>query len=179
QMGWLRHALGGTIEPMRRWGRVCAASAALLVSAGPPRVGRAAPSEGPDTEDTATDPTAALAPTERTPEAPAVQDPDAVVPTGTPSTEADPPAPAIDDAASSDVAAAPATEPASGSVDEPPGESASPGPDEVPASSPAATSNADPAGSKTPRTYPILVIAGGPVVGPHTFGNEECRLEVR
>jgi len=29
------------------------------------------------------------------------------------------------------------------------------------------------------RTYPRLVIAGGPLIGPHTFGNEECRSEER
>ncbi|MCX4242984.1 hypothetical protein [Paraliomyxa miuraensis] len=30
---------------------------------------------------------------------------------------------------------------------------------------------------RPPRTYPRLVLAGGPVVGPHAFGNEECDAE--
>lgn len=38
---------------------------------------------------------------------------------------------------------------------------------------------ATPAKAATPKRlpYPRLVIAGGPIVGPHAFGNEECRSE--
>lgn len=36
---------------------------------------------------------------------------------------------------------------------------------------------ASPAPARPPRTYPRLVLAGGPVVGPHALGNEECNAE--
>ncbi|MCH9688002.1 MAG: hypothetical protein K0V04_41615 [Deltaproteobacteria bacterium] len=44
-----------------------------------------------------------------------------------------------------------------------------------PASDAAAeTVDADDAKAKAPRQYPRLVIAGGPMIGPHAIGNEEC-----
>lgn len=40
------------------------------------------------------------------------------------------------------------------------------------------TETTPPASDERPaREYPRLVIAGGPVVGPHAFGNEECNAE--
>lgn len=42
-------------------------------------------------------------------------------------------------------------------------------------SAPASKPNPAPASRRAP--YPRLVIAGGPVIGPHAYGNEECRAE--
>ncbi|HWB79659.1 MAG TPA: hypothetical protein VG755_32070 [Nannocystaceae bacterium] len=51
----------------------------------------------------------------------------------------------------------------------------------TPAKAPApAQHSSDGAAATQPKRYahPRLVIAGGPVVGPHAFGNEECRDEL-
>lgn len=47
-----------------------------------------------------------------------------------------------------------------------------------PATPPAHTSDGAAATQPKRYAYPRLVIAGGPVVGPHAFGNEECRAEL-
>jgi hypothetical protein len=80
----------------------------------------------------------------------------------TPST--DPPAPAA-----SSTAPTPSTDPPA------PSSAPTPSTEATPAIPPPAASPKD---DRPPRTYPRLVIAGGPVVGPHALGNEECNAEL-
>lgn len=47
-----------------------------------------------------------------------------------------------------------------------------------PAPTEAATPEPDEPEPEQPRTYPRLVIAGGPMLGPHAFGNEQCNSEL-
>ncbi|MBC8069752.1 MAG: hypothetical protein IAG13_15550, partial [Deltaproteobacteria bacterium] len=57
----------------------------------------------------------------------------------------------------------------------------SPQPTPTPAqpSTPTEPSSDDTAAKEPKRyRYPLLVIAGGPMVGPHAFGNEECREQL-
>jgi hypothetical protein len=124
------------------------------VLAGSSTTGAAAP-DGTVTPEPSTDPAAPAAfSTEATPST----DPGAPSSASTPSTEATP-------AASSTEATPSTTTPA------PAASSTEATPSITP---PAASPKAD----RPPRTYPRLVIAGGPVVGPHALGNEECNPEL-
>lgn len=84
--------------------------------------------------------------------------------------------------------ASPTTEPAAPPLQAPtppastassPSTASTPEPAAAPSSPAPATAvpetNAAPA--RPPRTYSRLVLAGGPVVGPHALGNEECNAE--
>lgn len=96
----------------------------------------------------------------------------------TPATTADAstPAPAAE-AATTTPAPVPSPPPASTA---PESTASTPEPAAAPSSPAPATAvpetNAEP--DRPPRTYPRIVLAGGPVVGPHALGNEECNAEL-
>lgn len=67
----------------------------------------------------------------------------------------------------------PATPPAEGTATEATSEPSTPSP------APTPETIAPPTEPDRPlRTYPRLVLAGGPVVGPHALGNEECNYDL-
>lgn len=111
---------------------------------------------------------AGAAPAEPT-EAPATTDATAPAPASEPATDATTPAPASEPATNATTPApvtAPTPSPApTAAADRP-----------APSPSPAPTAVADP-DARPRRHYPRLVIAGGPIVGPHAQGNEECDSE--
>lgn len=104
------------------------------------------------------------------PAAPPLQTP---TPTTTP--EASTPAPAV---AATTTAAPVASPPPASTAPESTASTSAPVPARPSSPDPATTPpEASPAPARPPRTYPRLVLAGGPVVGPHALGNEECNAE--
>lgn len=99
---------------------------------------------------------------------------------------ADPEVPAIQEPPAAEEPAAPpvaGTEPAATSEAPPTSPTQSPTAEAPPtteasAPSPAPVPEASPVPDRPLRTYPRLVLAGGPVVGPHALGNEECNYDI-
>lgn len=63
---------------------------------------------------------------------------------------------------------------------EPPASAPAPIPETTPTTepTPAPTPAPAPASESTPRPHPRLMLAGGPIVGPHAIGNEQCNTEL-
>jgi len=93
-----------------------------------------------------------------------------------PSTEAEPSSTATPDAPSSSTEAAPSSP--SSAPAAPSTETVAPSSVPAPSTAPTAPTETTPEPARPPRTYPRLVIAGGPIAGPHALGNEECNPEL-
>jgi hypothetical protein len=68
--------------------------------------------------------------------------------------------------------------PAGAASEQAPASERAPAREQAPASEQAPAREQAPTPAQRPRTYPRLVLAGGPIVGPHAIGNEQCDVEL-